>query len=80
MLRECSAGQRRRLALAPLQLAPRPLWLLDEPFVALDPDAVRLVAGLIGAHLRRGGLAVLTTHQPVEIAAGAVKQLVLDAC
>ena len=78
--RYLSRGQKRRVALARLVGERRALWLLDEPFVALDPDAVRLVAGQIGAHLRRGGLAVLTTHQPVEIAAGAVKQLVLDAC
>lgn len=78
--RYLSRGQKRRVALARLVGERRALWLLDEPFVALDPDAVHLVAGLIGAHLRRGGLAVLTTHQPVEIAAGTVKQLVLDAC
>ena len=72
-----SAGQRRRLSLARLGLSRRPLWLLDEPFVALDAAAVDLVAGLIGAHLQRGGLAVLTTHQPVEIAAGTARQLVL---
>jgi ABC-type transport system involved in cytochrome c biogenesis ATPase subunit len=41
----------------------RALWVLDEPYVALDTAAVELVAGLIGAHLQRGGLAVLTTHQ-----------------
>ena len=55
----------------------RPLWLLDEPFVALDTAAVELVASLIGAHLQRGGLAVLTTHQPVEIVGGVTRQLVL---
>ena len=72
-----SQGQKRRVALARLVNERRPLWLLDEPFVALDTAAVDLVAGLIGAHLQRGGLAVLTTHQPVEIAAGTVRQLVL---
>ena len=78
--RYLSRGQKRRVALARLVGERRALWLLDEPFVALDTAAVDLVARLIGAHLQRGGLAVLTTHQPVEIAAGAVKQLVLDAC
>lgn len=75
--RYLSQGQKRRVALARLVNERRPLWLLDEPFVALDVAAVELVAGLIGAHLQRGGLAVLTTHQPVEIAAGTVRQLVL---
>ena len=75
--RYLSQGQKRRVALARLVNERRPLWLLDEPFVALDVAAVEQVAGLIGAHLQRGGLAVLTTHQPVEIAAGTVHQLVL---
>jgi len=76
--RYLSQGQKRRVALARLVNERRPLWLLDEPFVALDVGAVELVAGLIGAHLQRGGLAVLTTHQPVEITAGTVRQLVLN--
>ncbi len=75
--RYLSQGQKRRVALARMVNERRPLWLLDEPFVALDAAAVGQVAGLIGAHLQRGGLAVLTTHQPVEIAAGTVHQLVL---
>ena len=75
--RYLSQGQKRRVALARLANERRPLWLLDEPFVALDTTAVECVAGLIGAHLQRGGLAVLTTHQPVEIAAGTVHELIL---
>lgn len=75
--RYLSQGQKRRVALARLVNDRRALWLLDEPFVALDTAAVDLVAGLIGAHLQRGGLAVLTTHQAVDIPAGSVRQLVL---
>lgn len=75
--RYLSQGQKRRVALARLVNERRVLWLLDEPFVALDTAAVDLVAGLIGAHLQRGGLAVLTTHQAVDIPAGSVRQLVL---
>ena len=75
--RYLSQGQKRRVALSRLVFDRRPLWLLDEPFVALDTAAVELVAGLIGAHLQRGGLAVLTTHQPVEIVGGVTRQLVL---
>jgi heme exporter protein A len=75
--RALSRGQKRRTALARLAVDRRALWLLDEPFTALDTAAVDEVAALIGAHLKDGGLAVLTTHQPVEIAAGAVRRLTL---
>lgn len=75
--RYLSQGQKRRVALARLVNERKALWLLDEPFVALDSAAVELVAGLIGSHLQRGGLAVLTTHQPVDIPAGTIRQLVL---
>ena len=54
--RYLSQGQKRRVALARLVNERRALWILDEPYVALDTAAVELVAGLIGAHLQRGGL------------------------
>ncbi|MCB1943222.1 MAG: cytochrome c biogenesis heme-transporting ATPase CcmA [Candidatus Accumulibacter sp.] len=73
--RYLSQGQKRRAALARLVNEKRALWILDEPYVALDPAAVELVAGLIGAHLQRGGLAVLTTHQAVAVPAGAIREL-----
>lgn len=73
--RYLSQGQKRRVALARLVKEQRPLWVLDEPFVALDTAAVAWLAGIIGAHLQRGGLAVMTTHQQVHIPAGAIKEL-----
>lgn len=73
--RYLSHGQKRRTALARLVHERRALWVLDEPYVALDAAAVELVAGLVGAHLQRGGLAVLTTHQAVAVAAGGVREL-----
>ncbi|WP_291994374.1 cytochrome c biogenesis heme-transporting ATPase CcmA [Candidatus Accumulibacter sp. ACC003] len=76
--RYLSQGQKRRAALARLVNERRALWVLDEPYVALDAAAVELVAGLIGAHLQRGGLAVLTTHQAVPVTAGTVRELSLD--
>ena len=76
--RYLSQGQKRRVALARLVNERRALWILDEPYVALDTAAVELVAGLIGAHLQRGGLAVLTTHQTVAVPAGAVRELRLS--
>jgi heme exporter protein A len=64
-----SAGQRRRLGLARLMLAPRRLWLLDEPTVGLDEAAVARLTEAIRAHAAGGGLAVVATHLPLALAA-----------
>ena len=65
-----SQGQRKRAALARLALAPAAaLWLLDEPFAALDEEAIAGVSALCAAHLAAGGVMVLTSHQDVPIAA-----------
>ena len=63
-----SAGQRRRLALARLAVAPAPLWLLDEPTAALDVDGERRLVAAIEAHRATGGRAVIATHQPLALA------------
>ena len=73
--RYLSQGQKRRVALARLVVDRRPLWILDEPFVALDVAAVDWLAGIISGHLQRGGMAVMTTHQPVAIPAATVREL-----
>ena len=74
-----SQGQRRRTALARLALsAALPLWILDEPFAALDSAAVGHMQSIIGSHLDRGGMVVLTTHQEAPIPALAVTELDLD--
>lgn len=64
-VRHFSQGQRRRATLARLALSSQaPLWLLDEPFAALDSTATRLVEALIRRHVGRGGAVVYTSHQP----------------
>ncbi len=73
-----SQGQKRRLALARLRLSEgRVLWILDEPFAALDSDGIRVVTMLIETHLRAGGMALITTHQEVPIAAASVQRMEL---
>lgn len=67
LVRHLSQGQKRRVALSRLALSPARLWVLDEPFVAMDDTGVRLLADLIATHLAQGGLAVLTSHQLVDI-------------
>jgi heme exporter protein A len=64
-----SAGQRRRLSIARLLAARRPIWLLDEPTSALDASAQSLFAGLMKDHLARGGLIIAATHAPLGIEA-----------
>jgi heme exporter protein A len=62
-----SAGQRRRLAIARLLAAPRPVWLLDEPTAALDTASQQRLAELMRAHLAGGGIIVAATHGPLGI-------------
>jgi heme exporter protein A len=62
-----SAGQRRRLALARLIAAPRPVWLLDEPTAALDSAGQQRLGELMRAHLAGGGIIVAATHGPLGL-------------
>jgi len=57
-----SAGQKRRLGLARLMVTGRPIWVLDEPTVSLDADAVAMFAAAVTAHLGAGGMALIATH------------------
>jgi heme exporter protein A len=74
-VRFLSAGQKRRVLLARLLTRKATLWVLDEPFTALDTKAVDMLAALIGEHLAGGGMAVLTSHQAMPIPGGKVLQL-----
>lgn len=77
--RALSQGQRRRVALSRLHCAAAArLWILDEPYTALDTRGVAALSDLIGAHLARQGIVVLTTHQDVAVP-GRVERLELKA-
>jgi heme exporter protein A len=65
--RVLSSGQKRRLALARLALAPASLWLLDEPTVGLDAASVERLGALLAAHRDRGGIVLAATHLPLPL-------------
>jgi heme exporter protein A len=71
--RYLSAGQRRRLALARLLVCKRPLWLLDEPFAALDTSGQALVAQLMARHCGEGGIIIAATHEPLGLGNESLK-------
>jgi heme exporter protein A len=66
--RVLSQGQKRRVALARLLCSQARLWILDEPFVALDVAAVDQLCSILDEHLARGGLLLFTSHQAVQLA------------
>ncbi|KAJ9695806.1 hypothetical protein PVL29_010999 [Vitis rotundifolia] len=65
--RRLSMGQRKRVQLARLLALDRPIWLLDEPSVALDDDGLRLLEYIIADHRKKGGIVIVATHQPIQI-------------
>jgi len=77
-VRVLSQGQKRRVALAALWLSRSPLWILDEPFAALDVAATEVLSARIGAHLAAGGMTILTSHQDVPIQAKTTLTLSLS--
>lgn len=78
--RVLSQGQRRRVALARLALsAQAPLWVLDEPFTALDTGAAAIVRELIAEHVARGAAVAYSTHVELEIAAAVALRIDLGA-
>ncbi len=75
-VRNLSAGQRRRLALARLIASPRSLWLLDEPFASLDGPGRLALESAMASHLASGGLVLAATHDPIK---GAGRTLEIGA-
>ena len=65
--RNLSAGQRRRVALARLNIGKPALWILDEPAAALDAAARTQLGAQLAEHLQRGGMLIFTTHEPLPI-------------
>jgi heme exporter protein A len=76
-VRLLSEGQRRRVSLARLAICTSRLWLLDEILTALDKTAVAFVRSLIEEHLAEGGMAIVATHQDIELSRGVTQRLEL---
>ncbi len=70
-----SQGQARRLGLARLLAAHRPVWLLDEPSVSLDAASTKLLESAIASHLAAGGLAIVSTHLDLALSEASVLEL-----
>ena len=68
VLGQLSAGQQRRVGLARLWLSKASLWLLDEPFTAIDVDGSAMLEQQLLRHCQNGGAVVFTSHQPTEVA------------
>ena len=74
-VRFLSAGQKRRVLLARTVTRPAKLWILDEPFTALDVKAVEFLSHRIADHVKAGGMAVVTSHQAIPLPPGQVVDL-----
>lgn len=77
--RMLSAGQKRLILLSGLFIEKAPLWILDEPFNALDVSAVERLQAVIAGHITAGGMAVLTTHQKVALTSGQAYTVTLGS-
>ncbi|TEW56724.1 cytochrome c biogenesis heme-transporting ATPase CcmA [Psychromonas sp. RZ22] len=75
---QLSAGQQRRVALARMWFSDCPLWILDEPFTAIDKNGVKVIENLLIKHVQNGGMVILTTHQDLSIPAELYKNLTLQ--
>ncbi|EIE6498794.1 cytochrome c biogenesis heme-transporting ATPase CcmA [Escherichia coli] len=74
---QLSAGQQRRVALARLWLTRATLWILDEPFTAIDVNGVDRLTQRMAQHTEHGGIVILTTHQPLNVAESKIRRISL---
>ncbi|NUB98648.1 cytochrome c biogenesis heme-transporting ATPase CcmA [Escherichia coli] len=74
---QLSAGQQRRVALARLWLTRATLWILDEPFTAIDVNGVDRLTQRMARHTEQGGIVILTTHQPLNVAESKIRRISL---
>ncbi|EKC6242381.1 heme ABC exporter ATP-binding protein CcmA [Escherichia coli] len=74
---QLSAGQQRRVALARLWLTRATLWILDEPFTAIDVNGVDRLTQRMAQHTEQGGIVILTTHQPLNVAESKIRRISL---
>lgn len=72
-----SAGQKHRVSLLRLLAHPAKVWLLDEPWVALDVNAISILKHLITTHIFQGGMVITTSHQPLPFEEGSFREYVL---
>ncbi|XQS16830.1 cytochrome c biogenesis heme-transporting ATPase CcmA [Citrobacter telavivensis] len=74
---QLSAGQQRRVALARLWLTRATLWILDEPFTAIDVNGVERLTQRMAQHTEEGGIVILTTHQPLNVTTDRIRRIAL---
>ncbi|WP_077823981.1 cytochrome c biogenesis heme-transporting ATPase CcmA [Escherichia coli] len=74
---QLSAGQQRRVALARLWLTRATLWILDEPFTAIDVNGVDRLTQRMAQHTEQGGIVILTTPQPLNVAESKIRRISL---
>lgn len=74
---QLSAGQQRRVALARLWLTRATLWILDEPFTAIDVNGVDRLTQRMAQHTEQGGIVILTTHQQLNVAESKIRRISL---
>jgi len=77
-VRYLSAGQQRRVALSRLWLKPAKVWILDEPFTALDVKGVQMLEASMKEHVTNGGMIITTSHQPLSDIAGSHRTFDLE--
>lgn len=80
LVQTLSAGQKRRVSLARLLITDTILWILDEPFTSLDRQGIALIENLIYAHVKQGGMVILTSHHDLSLPQMNLQRIHLDSC